>query len=155
MPNLEHGEAVFGVPPFGAGVQDGVLDRQRGGGFDEGVDAGGVRFEHGAGFGGERFPVALDRIGNLKAAHGGVMLDARRARQLRPSSIGASAVGVHVPQPVLGGGEPLPEKGVLNGLGADVRDAARVSDYGNAVVRSVQRQRGFGVGNRGREVFGG
>ena len=153
--NLEHREAVFGVPPLRARADERVLRRQRGGGLDEGVDAGGVSVKHGARFGGQRAPIALDGRGDLEAAHGGVMLDARLADQLRPSAVSAGAVDVHVPEPILGGGEPLPEKGVPGGLGANAGNPVPVADDGYAVVRPPKRHIGRGVGNGGRQIFGG
>ena len=155
MANLEHGEAVSRLPPFGARADERVLDRQRARGRDEGVDAGGVRLEHVAGVLRKRLPVALDGRRDLESAHRLVVFQTGRADELRPSSASAGAVAVHMPEPVLGGGETLPEEGVPRGLGVDSRYPMPVAEYGDARVNPAQRQFGFGVGNGGRHVVGG
>ena len=57
-----------------------------------------------------------------------VSAPARHPDPLRPAPQRFVAVGVHVPQTVLGGGETLAEEQVGGGPGADVRDAPTVAE---------------------------
>ena len=153
--NLERGEAVFRIPPLRSRADERVFDGQRGGGFDEGVDAGGVSLEHVAGVLRKRVPIALDGRRDLEPAHGFIVFQPGLADELRPSSARAGAVAVHMPEPVLGGGETLPEKSVPRGLGADARNPMPVAEDCNRRVRPAQRQLGHGIGNGGRHIVGG
>ena len=123
-----------------------VYQRELGGqrpGVDEGVDAGRVGLQHRPRLVVQVLVVEPDGRADLEPAHLHVLLQDVGARVLRPSAVGHQAVVLHVPQPVLCGGEGLSEEGVTGGAGPHVGNAVRVAVD---VHRALQSVHGHGPG---------
>ena len=140
--SLEDREAVPRLPPVGRVVYQRELGGKRPG-IDEGVDAGRVGLQHRPRLVVQVLVVEPDRRADLEPAHLHVLLQDVGARVLRPSAVGHEAVVLHVPQPVLCGGEGLSEEGVTGGAGPHVGNAVRVAVD---LHRALQSVHGHGPG---------
>ena len=74
---------------------------------------------------------------------------------LGPAPVGHQAVPVHVEQPVLGGGEPLPEEGVVDCPSPDVGDPPDVSEHLDGVFEALEVQNASRAGQSSFEVLDG
>jgi hypothetical protein len=155
VPDLEDGAAVPGLPGFGGGAEQPKLDGEDGCGLKEGVDAGAVGVQHGAGLGVEGGVVGAGAFGDPGAAHQDVLIDAGRPDVLGPAAGGAAAVVLHVPESILGVDVPLPEEDVVRGGGFDVGDAEAVADGLDGALEAGQVHGAVVLGNRRGEVFTG
>ena len=153
VPGLEHGQAVPRDPGLGSGLHEGVLGGLRLGSANPGVDAGGVGVQHGPGLRVQSLVVCLDRAAELEPPHLDVLVHGDFPDQLGQRTVRGPAVLLHVPEPVLGRGEPLPEEGVVGRLSLDVGDAVGVAIYlhgGIEAFETVGRRR---IGKSGDQVL--
>ena len=142
VPTLEDGQAVPRLPPLRLVFYQRELGGQRPG-VDEGVDSGRVGVQHRPRLVVQVLVVEPDRRTDLEPAHLDVLLQGVGARVLGPSAVGQQSVVLHVPQPVLGRREGLPEEGVAGGAGPHVGNPVGVAVD---VDRALQPVHGRGPG---------
>ena len=113
-----------------------------------GVDPGAVGVERARRAGSSRILLALGEIADAEGAHQPVAGHPRLAGDLREPPAGDAAVEVHLPEPVLGVDEPLPEPEVGAAGGGDVRDAPAIPGDLQRPADSRHREVALGLRQR-------
>ena len=153
--HLEDHQAVPGLPGLGVYAGNGVFDGEitlGGGGFNPGVDAGGVGVHQLAGVGVDRAVVRLGAVHQAEAAHHYVLVQGGLPNDLGPAAAAPSPVVFHLPEAVLGGEEALDEEGVGLIGGAGVGNAPGVAvDFGRG-GKARQGNPAGGAGQVGGEI---